>query len=142
MLNFQHSVRGVAFCGVLLMVGCGTLPDSGPAPVDKEPEYTDVTKQATPVQPTAPPQSPVNGATQSLIDKAGVAATRGDYEQALALLERAQRIEPDSGEIYLLLANTYQAKGDMTMARATAERGMLYCSGAGQCDALRGYINP
>jgi Tfp pilus assembly protein PilF len=76
-----------------------------------------------------------------LLDKADTAAQRGDYEQALALLERAQRIDPDSGEIYLVLAKTYRAKGDDSLAAATAERGLLYCDGKAQCDALRRYVN-
>jgi tetratricopeptide (TPR) repeat protein len=71
------------------------------------------------------------------VQQAQQARARGDYEQALALLERAQRIDPESGEIYLELARTHQAKGDRAQARATAERGMLYCRGSAQCDALR-----
>jgi tetratricopeptide (TPR) repeat protein len=73
------------------------------------------------------------------VHKAQQAAARGDYEQALALLERAQRIDPESGEIYLQLAKTHQARGDDAQAMATAERGMLFCAGAAQCNALRAY---
>ena len=60
-------------------------------------------------------------------------------KQALALLERAQRIEPDSAEIYVATARTHKAKGDAGQARAVAERGMLYCGGT-QCEALRAFI--
>ena len=62
-----------------------------------------------------------------------------DAFTALALLERALRIDPDSGEIYLALAKIYSLKGDTAMASATAQRGMLYCNGKAQCDALRAY---
>ena len=65
------------------------------------------------------------------------AEARRDYFVALALLERAQRIDPESGEIYLQLARTHRARGDVDQARATAERGMLFCSGSAQCSALR-----
>jgi tetratricopeptide (TPR) repeat protein len=75
-----------------------------------------------------------------LVKKAEQASARGDYEQALALLERAQRIDPESGEIYLQMALTHRARGDAAQARATAERGMLYCNSAGQCDELRALI--
>jgi Flp pilus assembly protein TadD len=74
-----------------------------------------------------------------LIDRAGEARRLGDYEQALAYLERAQRIEPGDAEIYLGLAQTHAAAGNSGQARATAERGLLYCSGRVQCDALRAY---
>jgi Tfp pilus assembly protein PilF len=73
------------------------------------------------------------------VQKAGQATARGDYEQALALLERAQRIDPESSEIYLQMARTHRARGDMAQARATAERGMLFCSGSAQCEALRAF---
>jgi Tfp pilus assembly protein PilF len=64
-------------------------------------------------------------------------AGRGDYERALALLERAQRIDPDSAEVYLGMARTHAARGDAAQARVVAERGLLYCSSAALCDALR-----
>jgi tetratricopeptide (TPR) repeat protein len=141
----QKVSRGLALFGILLLAGCGTIgqsPDSGPAPIE-EPGYTDVTKPETPVQPTRPaaPSEPVNSAVKNLMDKAESAAGNGDYEQAIALLERAQRIDADSGEIYLALAKTYKAKGDVGMASAVAERGMLYCRGSSQCGQLRGYVD-
>lgn len=142
----QRIPRGFVFCGVLFLAGCGTLgpsPGSGSVPIEQDPEYTDVSEPATPTLPTTPtqPSRPVSGASLSLMGKADVAVGRGDYEQALALLERAQRIDPDSGEIYLSLARTYTAKGDVPMASAVAERGLLYCSGAAQCGALRAYTH-
>jgi tetratricopeptide (TPR) repeat protein len=137
--------RGLALSAVLFLSACGTIgqsPGSGPAPIE-EPDYTDVTKPETPAPPSQPttPSQPVISAAQSLMNKADVAASSGDYEQAIALLERAQRIDSDNGEIYLAMAETYRAKGDVAMASAAAERGMLYCSGAKQCGALRGFVD-
>ena len=111
-----------------------------PVPVEKEPEYTTVTPPATKPQPSSRPTQPsASAAYQPLLDKAGRATASGDYEQALALLERAQRIDPDSAEIYLSMAKTHQASGDVAQARATAERGLLYCRGSTECEALRAY---
>ena len=42
-------------------------------------------------------------------------------------------------EIYLAMAATHQARGDISQARAVAERGLLYCNGTRECDALRSY---
>ena len=90
-----------------------------------------------PQPPARPPQPSTASAWRPLVNKAQQASARGDYEQAFALLERAQRIDPESGEIYLQLARTHLARGDAAQAMATAQRGMLFCSGSAQCDALR-----
>jgi len=76
-----------------------------------------------------------------LLERAEAATARGDYEEALALLERAQRIDPDSADIYLAMARTHAARGDSARARATAERGLLYCSDSRQCAELRNYTH-
>jgi tetratricopeptide (TPR) repeat protein len=136
--------RGIVLWLVLLVSACSTYtkPGGEPAPVEKRPDYTSVKPPATSTQPEPRPVEPATRAAyQPLLDKAGQATARGDYEQALALLERAQRIDPDSAEIYLNMAKTHKAKGDFTQARATAERGLLYCSGSAQCNALRAYTH-
>ncbi|HEY6130774.1 MAG TPA: tetratricopeptide repeat protein, partial [Halioglobus sp.] len=74
--------------------------------------------------PPRPATPSASAAWQPLLAKAQQATARGDYEQALALLERAQRIDPDSAAVYLDMARTHQAKGDVAQARATAERGL------------------
>lgn len=126
----------------LLLSACSiySLPDSEPAPVEKAPTHTSVKPPATSPQgrPANTP-APLNAAYQPLLDKAQQARTRGDYEESLALLQRAQRIDPDSAEIYLAMAQTHQARGDNSQARAVAERGLLYCNGNRECDALRAY---
>ncbi|RLA44469.1 MAG: hypothetical protein DRR04_13695 [Gammaproteobacteria bacterium] len=134
-MTLSHFVsRGTVLCLLLFGAGCSTFSgsDGGSVPVEKEPEYTTVTP------PTAP-QPSARTAYQPLLDKAAQATARGDYGQAMALLERAQRIDPDSAEIYLSMAKAHQASGDMAQSRATAERGLLYCNGSDQCAALRVY---
>jgi tetratricopeptide (TPR) repeat protein len=138
-LNFRFTV----IFALVVLAGCSTNPpaERSPVPVEDEPTYAPVTPPATRTQTTpAPPDPNTSSAYAGLVDKADQASGRGDYEQALALLERAQRIDPDSGEIYLNLAKTYRAKGDETLAAATAERGLLYCQNRSQCDALRSYL--
>lgn len=129
---------GVAMAVVIS--GCSVFQpeERPPAPVERPPAPAVVTPPPTAPQAPARPAEPSTAAAwKPLLARAQQAAGRGDYDQALALLERAQRIEPDSGEIYLQLARTHQARGDLTQARATAERGLLYCSGNAQCAALR-----
>jgi len=132
------------YCAIVLLItlvsGCATpgAPDSDTAAKKPAPPPVVTPPATTPAAPPRPVEPAANKAYQPLLDKAGQARDRGDYEQALALLERAQRIDPDSAEIYLAMARTHQASGDSSQARAVAERGLLYCNGRAECDALRG----
>lgn len=134
--------RGAVLGLVTLLAACSTYTPPGPEPVpaEKPPEHTVVTPPAkVPEVPHRPTTPSASAAWQPLLAKAEQATAQGDYEQALALLERAQRIDPDSAEIYLSMARTYQARGDGAQASATAERGLLYCTTDAQCNALRAY---
>ena len=139
--------RAFAILAIAALGGCSiySLPgQEQPAPVQqKQPDYqqgTESTPPATAPPVAVPPEPNDSNAYGGLLAKAEEARDRGDYEQALALLERAQRIDPDSGEIYLALAETYDARGDVALASATAERGLLYCQGREECAALRAFI--
>lgn len=136
--------RGGALLMLALLAACSTYTLPGgevppePPPVDKPPQETIVTPP--PQTYETPPRAATRSASAAwlpLLAKAEQATDRGDYEQALALLARAQRIDPDAAEVYLGIAETHQAKGDAPQARATAERGLLYCSSESVCDALR-----
>jgi Tfp pilus assembly protein PilF len=136
-------LRAVAVGVVVSLAACATStpPPSEPAPAPKPPATI---VRPPPVQKPAPtpprPATPsASAAWRPLVEKAEQAADRGDYEQALALLERAQRIDPDSSEVYLAMARTHAAKGDAAQARATAERGLLYCATEAECNALRAF---
>ena len=137
---FQLVFRIAALSFFAMVPACSTLPESGSVPVKKAPQHAGVTPDArVPDVPFRSATPPASTAWTPLLAKADQATNSGDYEQAMALLERAQRIDPDSAEVYLGMAKTHSAKGDDIQARATAERGLLYCSGKTQCDALRGY---
>lgn len=127
----------------LVLTGCSiyTMPGSERAPVETRP----VPGETVPDTPAPPPAAPlppatdpgVTSAAAGLLDKARAASAQGDYEQALALLERAQRIDPNSAEVYLQLARVYAAQGHPDKARDMASRGTLYCRDERECAALR-----
>lgn len=139
MLYAGTLARSLVFGLVLVLAGCSTFSGQAPAPAPGQPTAPVPPPVPAPQPPARPPQPSTSSAWKPLVQKAEQAAARGDYEQALALLERAQRIDPESAEIYLQLAQTHRARGDASQARATAERGLLYCSGKTECDALRAY---
>lgn len=146
MVSLHLLIRGIVLGLVILLAACSTYspPVSTPAPVPvaKPPLPKVVTPPAkAPPAPHRPTTPSASAAWQPLLAKATQATQRGDYEQALALLERAQRIDPDSAEVYLGMAQTHRARGDAAQARATAERGLLYCTSDAQCDALRAYTH-
>ena len=125
---------GVSACSIY------SVPGEEPVPIEGQPDFTEVPPPQTSPAPTPRPvEPPVTTAYEALLLNAEQALGRGDYEQALAILERAQRIDPDSADIYLRMARTHRARGDEQQARATAERGLLYCTSTVQCESLRGF---
>ena len=129
---------------VMLLTACATSAPPAEAPVSVEPPPRSVATPPARVPEASPPQQrsapPADAALQPLLEKAAQATERGDYDQALVLLERAQRIDPGSADVYLGMAQTHGARGDAQQARATAERGLLYCLTGAQCNALRAYM--
>ena len=93
-----------------------------------------VDSEAPAPEPSASKSPPTDN---SLISRAEASVASGDFAQALALLERAQRIDPTNADIYLALARTYFAKGDLHLAQTTAERGLLFCRNDRQCNQLQ-----
>ncbi len=138
----RYLMRIVVWGMLVLLAACSTYtpPGGQPAPVEKPRQPVIVTPP--PAVHETPPRAATHSASAAwrpLLAKAEQASGRGDYEQALALLERAQRIDPDSAEVYLGFAEVHKAKGDTAQARVMAERGLLYCSSAAVCDALRAF---
>jgi tetratricopeptide (TPR) repeat protein len=128
----------VASALAALITACSTYSPPGgqtrpPAQVGK-PSPT-VTTPAPPPAEQAP--AAVVSAHESLLQRAQSASAAGRYGDALGLLERAQRIEPEDANVYLELSRVHRALGNDAVARSTAERGMLYCVGQYQCQALR-----
>lgn len=123
---------------ILFLAACATSPK----PVSPhEPEAQKTQTGSTPAITTPPPavnneasSSPVLG----LLDQARDLRRAGNYDASFSRLERALRIAPQSAAVYLELAKTHQAVGDTERAAASAQRGLLYCSGV-QCRSLRRY---
>lgn len=147
-MSLSASLRLLAVTGIVFLHGCALVPQGRdtPAPV----ETRDGRGPAVEVEPRPVPEPPAPEEAQPepaaaraygpLLARAETATGQGDYDRALSLLERAQRIDPDNARIYLELARTYAAKGRPERARNMAERGLLYCRSERECDALRAFL--
>src|SRR5690606_30308970 len=73
-------------------------PAPEPAPNTLPPDTSSVPSSAPVPMPEPAPRTPEadsgSSANDSLVGRANAAVADGDYERALALLERAQRIDP------------------------------------------------
>ncbi|MEM1113421.1 MAG: tetratricopeptide repeat protein [Pseudomonadota bacterium] len=140
----RRACRFTLFVLPLALSACSVyrLPEQVAVPVEEaEPAATSSAPSAPATSAdTSPPPGPDSTHSEAyrpLLAQADSAAARGDYEQALALLERALRLDTDNAEIYLAMAEVHCARGALNQCRAVAERGLLYCRGASQCEALR-----
>ncbi|GAB3320549.1 tetratricopeptide repeat protein [Haliea atlantica] len=147
-MSLSAFLRLLALAGMVFLHGCTLVPQGRdtPAPVetrDGRVPGTEVETRPAPrpsVPDEVPPEPAAARAYGPLLARAEAATGQGDYDQALSLLERAQRIDPDNARIYLELARTYAAQGRPERARNMAERGLLYCRGERECDALRAFL--
>jgi len=72
------------------------------------------------------PQLSHGGPASVLMAQAGQHAADGDNAQAIALLERAVRIDPRNGHAWLRLARLHFESGDLNKAEQFARRAMQF----------------
>jgi tetratricopeptide (TPR) repeat protein len=107
----------------------GTAPGV-PAPGPERPYPETVPAPAPAPRPPVSEQSrPDPGVTLALREQSLEAASRGDNEQAIALIERALRIEPDRAELWIDLARLHLEEGDTTGAEQFARKALLFTRG-------------
>lgn len=125
--------RGVlVLAGTLALAACAPLVPGPGAPVDERPGGVPAPR---PVEPEAPAERPspsvrpapppvAADAVAALVGEARRATAEGRHEAAVALAERAQRLDPRAPEPYLVLARAHQALGLTAQARQLALRGL------------------
>lgn len=130
--------------GLLTLAGCATqggqsiyVPvtqqEPSPAPKRDEPSRQQPAPTA-PQQTTVPEQDEAPGyrtrgetmapAAKSLVERADGLLRDGQVAQAIAQLERAQRISPRSSVVYFKLAEAYVRKGDLARAEQFTLKGL------------------
>lgn len=129
----------------MLLVGCASSPNYGPAPVSDrnatppyvgpgqaQPSSAVVTPQpdsvpsVAPTSPTPSPVADVNPAAQSLAKQARNMYSLKDYQGAIATAERGLRIDRRAADLYLVLAQSYDALGQTQKAASFVQQGLRY----------------
>ena len=97
-----------------------SVPLPPPPPRPMPPQVVPAPGAPAPAQPKSP------AVTLALQDEAQRATTAGDLPKAIAILERAIRIEPDRAELWLALARVHLKEGDAAQAEQFARKALLY----------------
>jgi tetratricopeptide (TPR) repeat protein len=108
--------------GAALLSACAAMP--GPAPTGAgvpEPPAPAPEAPAT-VPEVPPPERPDPGVSLALREQSAAAARAGDLDRAVAILERALRIEPERAELWLELARLHRRRGDLAGALGFARK--------------------
>ena len=139
---------GIALALVMMLAACAPLysppppihaPPSAPLPPGQTyPDYTpdapvrpDGTheQKRAPTYKVAPSEiSPGSAgkAVESLLEEAWGHYRNDDFERAIVVAERAQRLDPRAAEVYLVLASAYLGQGKDQLAGQFARRGINY----------------
>jgi hypothetical protein len=152
-LRHRCRTRGaMVLTGALALAACAPLGPGPGAPVDERPAAAPPPAEPgppleAPPSPERPAPPPVAAdAVAALIGDARRAAAEGRHETALALAERAQRLDPRAPEPYLVLARAHQALGRTAQARQLALRGLASSPPGSQVradlEALLRRLNP
>jgi len=104
-------------------------PRSEPPPVVDRSTTVDEAPTVTARAPARTAPAETAPAVQGLLAEAMGAARDGDLRQALALLERAQRIEPRNPLVWNRLALVRLQEGDLAQAESLALRSNSYAAG-------------
>ena len=97
-----------------------------PPPAD-ESEIPVVGRNRVPLDSSSPPElSPASRAVSDLLIGAQREYERGDWQAAIAVAERALRVDRRQPGIYLLIAKSYRALDELEQARRFVEQGLRY----------------
>lgn len=104
--------------GATLLAACAATP--GPPPSGTNIPQT---PEPTATVPEVPPRErPDPGVSLALREQSAAAARAGDLDRAVAILERALRIEPERAELWLALARLHRRRGDLAGALGFARK--------------------
>ncbi|TAL04392.1 MAG: tetratricopeptide repeat protein [Porticoccaceae bacterium] len=104
-------------------------PPAKPAPV---PEVRPAPRPVVPPPPRVIPPPVAPDAVSALLQQANSEARAGRHDAAIALGERAQRLDPRAPEVYLVLGRAHLARGQAAEARQLALKGLALSAGGSE----------
>lgn len=81
------------------------------------------------IVPARAPARPAEKAVENLLETAWRHYRNDDFYGAIAVAERAQRLDGRSAEVYLVLAASYFSQGKAYAAKQFAQRGLSFSAG-------------
>ncbi|MGE3297565.1 MAG: tetratricopeptide repeat protein [Porticoccaceae bacterium] len=133
-------------CVLLVLAACAPMQSQPPAPVVVPsppktgpvappapakpvpvPEVRPPPRPAPPPRVIPPPVAP--DAVSALLRQASSEAQAGHHDAAIALGERAQRLDPRAPGVYLVLGRAHLARGQPAQARQLALKGLALSAG-------------
>lgn len=117
----------ILLAGALSLTACAPLaptPDEGEPLPPTAPTGPAPTPPPVPSRPVPPPPPPTKPAVAALLRDAWSHYRDRNYDSAIAVAERAQRIDARNPEVYLVLASSHAAQGDAAAARGLARKGL------------------
>ena len=134
-LHFRQwsQLGGPLLIALMLLGGCAsTPPERTPSspPVSASDPASSEADRSTPAtgKDTASAQSPApevtNTATLALLEKSVAHQQRGEVPQAIALVERAIRLESNRGDLWIELAHLHYLAGDLMRAKQLSLKGI------------------
>ncbi len=104
-------------------------PPAKPAPV---PEVRPAPRPVIPPPPRVIPPPVAPDAVSALLQQANSEERAGRHDAAIALGERAQRLDPRAPEVYLVLGRAHLARGQTAEARQLALKGLALSAGGSE----------
>lgn len=119
----------LVICGAIVVAACAPMTPAPtgtswpePPPAEKSPEPPKSSKPT--IRSTEPDKAATNPAVTSLVNQGWRYYQQDNYEGALSVAERAQRIDPRSPEVYLLMASARFSLYQLNIAEQLARRGL------------------
>ena len=132
----MRCVRPLASVTIVLVISaCAPLQTAPSAPVEsRQPGQTSPVQKrqqaaSKKIAPARKSVNPAQKAVTSLLQEGWAYYREGSNERSIAVAERAQRLDPQRAEIYLLLASSYLAQGKTSLAGQMGQRGLSLSQG-------------